>query len=235
MSVSHEQSCMGLVSCDSGGRECLFLSVDADCVCTCQLMHERTSNCLFSYTHMLLICPHALLLCFRYLMDVFLFSLCVRLQRRVLEPKQPNCAFGLIIRDPMLWNNEPNTNQSWSCCWFCVYHRWSSLDCINVLQRRACTVVSLQTFLLYVAMYMFDWWWLQCCGSLGKIPCLFCTFSTASPDPQAVWFILASKMLYTSALQLGVCWSLALSKQVFTHNQRNGFSDVDPNFAGPHF
>lgn len=102
---------------------------------------------------MLLICPHALLLCFRYLMDVFLFSLCVRLQRRVLEPKQPNCAFGLIIRDPMLWNNELNSNQSSSCCWLCVYHHWSSLDCINVPQR-ACTVVSLQTFLLYVAMYV---------------------------------------------------------------------------------
>jgi len=199
-------------------------------LCMCQLMYERTSNCLFSYTHMLLICPHALLLCFRYLMDVFLFLLCARLQRRVLEPKQPNCAFLVSLSESpcfgiMSWTQISLDHVVGFVC-ITTEALWTALQC-------AATVVSLQTFLLYVAM--FDWWWLQCCGSLGKIPCLFCTFSTASPDPQAAWFILASKMLYTTALQLGVCWSLVLSKQVFTHNQRTGFSDVDPNFAGPHF
>lgn len=32
VSVSHEECCVGLLLCESGGRVCLFLSVDAVCV-----------------------------------------------------------------------------------------------------------------------------------------------------------------------------------------------------------
>jgi len=137
-------------------------------------MYERTSNCLFSYTHMLLICPHALLLCFRYLMDVFLFLLCARLQRRVLEPKQPNCAFGLIIREPMLWNNELNSNQSWSCCWFCVHHFWSSLDCIAMCCNCSFTA-DLFVICSYVCLIDDD---CSAVGVLGKFP----VYSALSPQ-----------------------------------------------------
>lgn len=160
---------------------------------------------------MLLIWPH---FCFAsnisaLLMNVLLFSLCTRLQRQFFEVKK-HCAFGL--REPRLWNNELNTNQSWSCFWIC----WSSLDCVNVLQRACSFTADLPVICSYVCLINDD---CSAVGVLGKIPCLFCTFSRASSDPQAVWFIPGSKMLYTSALQLGVCFGL-LQAEVFTQNQR---------------
>lgn len=113
----------------------------------------------------------------------------------------PHCALGLIIRDPMLWNNELNSNQSWSRCCFCVHYLWSSLDSINMLQQACSSTADRSVICSYVCLIDDD---CSAVGVLGKIPCLFCTFSRAGPDPQAEWFILGSNMLYTSALQLGM-------------------------------
>lgn len=134
-----------------------------------------------------------------------LFSLCMRLQRQFLEVKKTHCAFGLIIRDPRLWNNELNTNQSWSCCWIC----WSSLDCVNVLQR-AC---SFTADLPVICSYVFDWWWLQCCGSLGKNALFILHFLQSQlRSAGSLIYTGIQYALHQCAPTGSVCWSPALSK-----------------------
>lgn len=44
---SHEECCTGLLSCESGGRVCLFLSVDADC----ERVRENKQLSLLIYAH----------------------------------------------------------------------------------------------------------------------------------------------------------------------------------------
>lgn len=132
-------------------------------------------------------------------------------------------------------NQSPDCGEnSWTldyvCCGFRMWNSQSSLDftlphTVNALHL----VCSFPADRSITCSYTFDWWEPQCCGSHGKKPCLFCSFSR-------FWFIPGSEMLFTSALQLGTYISaLHLASQElcssFSREPENVCLDVDPDFT----